>query len=259
MRSPLFALATGVVLVIAACDAPPVSWSDPSVIPAPPGTRLVVDTAGHARFVPDSTPAPPINAIGICPASVRFARGTTKIRAVWWGIRADSSAVLYLAASPDSGATWSAPLAVDTGDVSVRGCQRPPPSVAAAGDDVHIAYAMTASEGTGVFFAHFLGSMVHAPVAVIYGDHLVATAVAVDGDRVAVAYEDPNGTRHRVGVAISSSQGHIFDARVSASRDIDDASQPSVALAGQRLAVAWVARQGADSAQTRVVRVGRIH
>ena len=76
------------------------------------------------------------------------------------------------------------------------------------GDDLHTAYSMIAPEGTGVFFAHFMGSMLHSPVAVIYGERLVATAIAAEGDRVVVAYEEPNGTRKQVDVALSTTQGH---------------------------------------------------
>ena len=51
-----------------------------------------------------------------------------------------------------------------------------PPSLATVGDDVYVAYSMAAPEGTGVFFAHSMGSMLHAPVPVIYGERLVSTA-----------------------------------------------------------------------------------
>jgi hypothetical protein len=255
MRSPLFLLG---MLAGAACDAPPVEWGDPVAIAVPPNSRLVVD-AGQPRFVPDSSAAQSVHLPGACQASIRGAWSATHVRAVWWGVRADSSAVLYMAASSDSGKTWGAPLAVDTADVSATGCTRPPPSVVAAGDDVHIAYSMTASEGTGVFFAHFLSSMIHAPVAVIYGDRLVSTAIAAEGDRVAVAYEDPNCARRQVAVALSWSQGHIFEWHGTASRDFDAATDPAVALAGQTLAVSWATQQAADSDATRVVRLGRIH
>ena len=254
MRSPLFTLA---LLAVAACDSPPVDWGDPRLTRVERASHLVVDSAGEARFVPDSSPVPLINVAGICRTSVRAAWGATRLRAVWWSVRADSSAGLYVAASADSGRTWGTPVAIDTTDVSSAGCDRPPPSIAAAGDDLHIAYSMIAPEGTGVFFAHLLQAMVHSPVAVVYGDRLVPTAIAVDGDRVAVAYEDPNGKRRQVAVALSSSQGHIFESHVIASRGVDVAASPAVALADHRLAVSWVAQQPADSG-ARVVRRGRI-
>jgi hypothetical protein len=255
MRSPLFILA---VLAVVACDAPAIEWGDPVTIPAAPGSRLVVDSSGTARFVADSSPKPSITGTGVCPNSVRAAWGTTRLRAVWWELRADSSAALYMAASADSGRSWEKPVSVDSADVSAIACRRPAPAVFAQGDDLHIAYSMTASEGTGVFFAHFLSSMVHSPVAVIYGDHVVPTAIAADGERIAVAYEDPNGKRRQVAVALSSTQGHIFEAHAIASRDVDVAGNPAIALAGHEIAVAWSPAAAADSGSTRIVRRGRI-
>jgi hypothetical protein len=142
--------------------------------------------------------------------------------------------------------------------VGSRGCDRPPPAVATVGDDLHTAYSMIAPEGTGVFFAHFMGSMLHSPVAVIYGERLVSTSIAVEGDRVVVAYEEPNGSRKQVDVAMSTTQGHLFDWHATASRDIDAATAPSVALAGKTLAVSWVTRRTTDTVGTRVVRVGHL-
>jgi hypothetical protein len=200
-----------------------------------------------------------IDAPGLCAGSVRATRGTHELHAAWWSVRRDSSAGLYAATSNDSGRTWSAPSPVDTSDVSSRGCNRPPPSVAIVGDDLHVAYSMAAPEGTGVFFAHFMGAMLHSPVAVIYGDRLVPAALAVDGDTVAVAYTAPNGSRPQVDVAISWTQGHIFEYHGTASRDVDVAASPTVALDGREIAVGWTAN-GADSAAggTRIVRVGRM-
>jgi hypothetical protein len=163
-----------------------------------------------------------------------------------------------MAASTDSGKTWAPPVKVDTADTGVHAWQRPAPTIAAVGDDLHIAYSMSASEGTGVFFAHFLGSMVHSPVAVIYGDRIVPTAIAAEGNRVAVVYEQPNGSRHQIGLALSSSQGHIFETHTTASRDIDDAMSPVVALAGKTIAVGWLAPRPGDTTTVRVVRVGHI-
>jgi len=49
----------------------------------------------------------------------------------------------------------------------------------------------------------------------------------------------------------------LFDGRTSASRDIDHATLPAVALRGRILAVAWTSAQSGDATR-RVVRVGRI-
>lgn len=199
----------------------------------------------------------------MCPDSFRTAVGQHDLYGVWWSVRPDSSAILYAAVSDDSGATWHPPLKVDTADVSSRGCRRPAPSIAAVADTVHIAYSMVAKEGTGVFFAHSMerGTIFHSPVAVEYGDRLVATAVAGDGSEVAVAYEEPNGSVAEVHVALSHTLGHIFDSRTTASRSSDEAVAPLVGLAGRRVAVSWLDRRrlAADSsASQRLVRVGTI-
>ena len=245
--------------LLTACDTDPIVWNDPRAVAAPGAARLVVDAAGDARFVPDSLPAiAPPNAPGLCAQSFRTARGTSRLYGGWWSVRADSSAVLYSASSEDGGKSWGTPVAVDTLDRSSRGCSRPAPSLATSGDDLHTAYSMAAPEGTGVFFAHFMGSMLHSPVAVIYGERLVATAIAAEGDRVAVAYEEPNGSRQQIDVSISLTQGHIFERHSIASRAIDAATSPAVALSGQNVAVAWITRRASDSAGTQIIRTGRL-
>src|SRR4051812_10962196 len=253
MRSVLLLLA---IVCIGACDAPPIEWTDPKSIPSIRDGRLIIDSGG-ARYV-DAPASLPISAPGICPSSIRSARAGDKTRAVWWGLRADSSAVLYLAETSDSGKTWSKPVTVDTADIGAIGCTRPAPSVAVVGDDLHVAYSMKASEGTGVFFAHFMGSMLHSPVPVIYGERLVETAIAAEGDRVIVAYEEPNGSRPRVDIALSSTQGHIFEHHTPATRDVDVARSPLVAMAGRVVAVSWISERLAGGTLGRIVRTGRL-
>ena len=251
----LSALATGV-----ACDKPSVEWNDPVPIDEISGpARLVVDSSGHVAYV--VAPAPAVGAPsspGLCTASLRAIASTAHVFSAWWNVRHDSSSALVIASSADSGKTWGTPIAVDTTDVGSAGCNRPPPSVATVGDDLFVAYSMVAPEGKGVFFAHSMGAMVHSPVAVIYGDRLVPTAIATDGDDVAVAYEDPNGSRPQVGVAFSAVQGHIFAWHTTASRGVDIATAPSVALAGRRLAVSWATRRPTDTTASRIPRVVRV-
>jgi hypothetical protein len=117
---------------------------------------------------------------------------------------------------------------------------------------------MVAPEGRGVFFAHTMGSMLHSPVAVIYGDRLVSTAIAADGDRVLVGYEEPNGTHPQVDVALSNTQGHIFEVHTTASRSVDEASSPAVAFDGPTIAVSWMEKTTSNPAGARVVRVGHL-
>lgn len=245
------------------CDNSLVEWSDPAPIAALSGSgpaMLVVDSTGAARFEPDTAAAritPPTPAADLCEASLRMARGTVHAYAGWWSVRRDSSATLFVARSADGGKTWGDRIAMDTSDVSSNGCDRPPPALTAVGDDVYVAYSMIAPEGKGVFFAHIMGGMLHAPVAVIYGERLVRTAIAAQDPRVVVAYEDPNGAAQQIGIALSTTQGHLFDWHTTASRSIDHAVQPAVALSGRTLAVSWMPAQSGDSTR-RMVRVGRI-
>lgn len=259
MRAPVCAALIAVSLV-AACDKPPVLWNDPvEVAGVPAASLLVVDSAGHAQFVPRPalSVAPPGDP-GLCPNTLGTAAGTHRTLAAWWAVRPDSSAVLRVASSPDSGRTWGKPQAVDTTDVSSVGCTRPAPAITAVGDDVYVAYSMIAPEGKGVFFAHTMGSMLHSPVPVIYGERLVAAAIAADTWHVVVAYEDPNGKHPQVDVALSSTQGHIFELHTTASREEDEATSPAVAFAGPTLAVSWVTRPQMGGAPSRVVRTGRL-
>lgn len=252
-----------------ACDASGIAWTDPMTLSSTTvDGRLVVDDKGRARVVPDtSLNVTPAGDPHLCPGSIQAARqddGT--LVAVWWSVRADSSALLLSAVSPDGGTSWRAPLRVDTADVSVVGCTRPAPSLAASAGFVHIAYSMRGREGVGIFYAHSMsrGQTYEVPLTIIYGDHLSRTALAADQGVVAVAYEDPNGSAQQIGLAISRDWGHIFGDRYRGSTGVGAATAPQVAVAGHQIAVAWM--QGgsgtgdgdADARATRVIRVGRL-
>lgn len=250
----VFALTLG----IAGCDQAPVEWHDPVELAQAAGHSHLVFEGGTPRFVVDSNfPTALPESHGRCP-TVASITGLEESAAAWWSVRPDSSAVLYLSASPDSGRTWGTPTAVDTSDVSSNGCLRPLPALATVGDDVYVAYSMVASEGTGVFFAHTMSGMVHSPVPVIYGDRLVATALVADAKRVIVAYEEPNGSRERINLAISASQGHLFETHTAASRTVDNATAPVLALSDSMLAISWLTRGATDTSDSRIVRVGRM-
>jgi hypothetical protein len=239
-----------------------VQWSEPVAAKvASAETELVVDSTGRVRWVPlPEQPAWP-RLPGACAQSIRARAGSRALYGVWWTARADSSAVLVAGRSADRGTSWQRTIVVDSADASAVGCRRPPPSIAVVADDVFVAYAMKAPDGTGVFFAHSMDgtSMFHAPVAIVYGDRLVPSAVASDGQRVAVAYEEPNGAARSVGVALSRTQGHIFEARVPASTADNNIMLPYVAIAGPTIAVGWTLHPGDEQGLVTVTRVGRMH
>jgi hypothetical protein len=272
-RRPLSARHRGGIAHVAAlaalagaCGGESVEWSDPTLVdglPAPEAS-LVIEATGRIAFDEPvrsvSVPA------GACAGSLRLARASEReLYGVWWSPRADSSSALLAARSSDGGATWGAPVAVDTLDRSVTGCRRPAPAVAAdsASGYVHVAYSLTAPEGAGVFFSHSMerGAMFHAPVPLVYGERPAMTSIAAHGDTVVVAYEDPNAAPPRVAVAISRSMGHIFEERLPVSGNNVGATDPRIARRGRLLAVAWVERAGRGGATgpaVTVVRVGDI-
>jgi hypothetical protein len=158
-------------------------------------------------------------------------------------VRPDSSGTLHVGRSVDNGASWANIVVVDSSDTRYVGCRRPPPSIAVVGDDVYVSYAMKAPDGIGVFFAHSMdgGAMFHSPVPIVYGERLVPTAIASDGQHVAVAYVEPNGAERSIGVALSRTQGHIFETRVPAVTRDPQFDTPYVAIAGGTVAVGWIA------------------
>ena len=254
----------------AACAGDDVAWTDPlTLASASDDARLTVDTKGRARLVADtSISVNPTRDGTACAGSVRVARlddGT--LAATWWSVRSDSSAVLVAALSTDGGGSWRNVSRVDTLDVSSTGCDRPAPAIAANGGFVHLAYAMRASEGVGVFYAHSMnkGQSYEPPVTIVYGDRLTRTDVASEKGTVAVVYEDPSGSTPQIGLAISRDWGHIFRDRVRGSTGVGAAANPQVAVAGREIAVSWLVGpigtgDGAhsDARASRIVRVGRL-
>jgi len=180
---------------------------------------------------------------GGCPGSVSAVRAGAVTFAAWWKVRADSSAELVVGRSHDGGASWESVVTADSTDHSVRGCARPEPAVAAdsASGYVSIAYFIEPAAGRGIFFCHSMdgGRTFHSPVPIVFGDNTPSVSIAMSGDRVAVAYEDPNSTEPVVGVALSRTMGHIFENREAISSDNERAGQPAVALRHHTVRVWW--------------------
>jgi hypothetical protein len=252
-----------------ACSAPPVDWTaERAVAPpvgAPPGLTADGALLADTMSVLASRVAPPPGPL--CPGSLRLARGGATLFAVWWAPRPDSGARLLSARSTDEGRHWSTPASVDTTDRAVTGCRREPPAIAAdaASGYVHVTYALQAPEGPGLFFSHSMdgGVTFHSPVPILYGDRLGRTSVAADGNLVIVAFEDPNSTMPRIGLAMSRTMGHIFEERiVPVSDDNGAATRPLVAVRGHHVAVAWERRPeaaaGSAAAPLFAVRAGTV-
>ncbi len=245
----------GCIIPLASCERAPIDWLEPqrldsaSVAAAGPGWVLVVDARGAARAVRPVAPEMAA-AAGVCPGSTVAAhvRGG-EWYAGWFTARADSSVVLMVSRSTDGGAKWTKAVAADARDAGRRGCARPAPAI--AGDSatgfVHLAYFLEPPDGAGVWFVHSMehGLVWHPPVAIAYGADPAAASVASLGDTVAIAYQAPNAGDGWIGLALSSTDGHIIDDMLPAvSGRTVPAAAPRVAMRGARIAVGWVSVRG---------------
>jgi len=236
------------VVVLTGCSESVVMWSDVAYrnVPSEP--------AESARGVDPPT-------FGGCAASLRIATDGQSSFAAWWAVRRDSSVQLMTARSLH-GDAWSKPVIADSTDRGRRGCGRPAPAIAADSVSryVHIAYFLEPAGG-GVFFAHSMdsGATFHAAVPIVFGENPARTSVASDGDRVVVAYEDPNSEVAIIGVALSKSMGHLFEKRSLASTVNGGARQPVVRVSGDSIRIWWseYSQNPAISATRPAYRVGR--
>jgi len=218
-----------VLLLLTACSGEKVQWNDVSYSAPPKPLRLSAASMSPLR--------------GACQATVRATLAGKVVFAAWWSVRDDSSGVLLVAQSSDGGKSWNAPVIADSTDQSVRGCGRPAPAIASdsATGYVHVAYFAEPMRGRGIFFAHSMdsGRTFHSPVPIVFGDNPAFVSVASEGDRVAVAYDDPNSVQPAIGIALSKTMGHIFKPGDPISSARERAKQPTVELSGDRIRVWW--------------------
>ena len=222
---------------LSACAGEPVQWGDVYYRHSQlgdPEARSAVLSANLPSLA--EAPAP-------CIRSIRTAGGDADLFRVWWSSRSDSSVVLSMQRSGDRGASWQGPVAVESRDRGRRGCDRPAPGVFydPVSGYLHLVYFIEGNDGAGVFFAHSMdkGGMFHAPVAVVYGNVPSAASVAGIGDSVVVAFEDPNATTPRIGIALSRSAGHIFEQRGEVTPDDVAAVAPWAVFEKGRITVWW--------------------
>jgi hypothetical protein len=227
-RSVRLSLAT--IILLSACSAEPVTWSD-----------VVYQGAPNTPLESESSFAPAPSSLA-CPGSVRIARAGTVSYSTWWEARPDSSVVLMVSEEAKPG-TWKPPVVADSTDHGVRGCGRPSPAITAdsASGYLHLAYFAEPNSGAGVFFAHSMdrAATFHSPVAIVYGRNPARVSVASNGDRVIVAYEDPNAVQPTIAVALSNTMGHIFERRIQVSGENGRARQPVVRLGADSIRIWW--------------------
>ena len=219
-----------IIVSLLSCSKAPVEWGE-------------IVYAGAPRE-PSDFPSPfdALPSITACPGSVRISKENEEEFSAWWESRRDSSVVL-MTARRAGGKPWSPPVIADSTDHGVKGCGRPAPAIAADARSgyVHVAYFAEPARGTGIFFAHSMdkAATFHSPVAIVFGRNPSRVSVAADGDRVAVAYEDPNSTQPIIGIALSKTMGHIFENRSIASSENGRARQPAVRIESDSIRLWW--------------------
>jgi hypothetical protein len=266
MRLPLTFPVLAAAAALSACVPQPVHWDE--AVARTEGTladsvRLTLGEDGASGFAVAWRPATWPSEAGLCTATLRAVPALAgEAYASWFTARPDSSVLLRVARSDDGGLTWNAAVTADTTDVGRTGCARPTPFLAADSLNgyVHLVYHLEAREGAGLFFTHSMerGALFHEPVPIVYGDRPSSASVASRGDTVIVAYEDPNSRLPRLGLALSRTQGHIFESRLSASDENGEARGPLVAVRGARIVVAWTATQRGGGLPRIMVRQGTL-
>ena len=228
-------------VALAACAPQLVTWDETGV--------ATIDEA-PVGYQPPDVP-------GLCHDTFAWAhdKATGMVYGAWWRVRPDSTADLMVARQDGSG-KWSAPESADTMDAGRTGCRRVAPSMAVSNGSAYLAYGMTAKEGPGVFTVHWMQGMTHAPVPVVYGEKYGRTDIAVRGDTVVVAFEDPNTDPRRIGLALSTTGSHLFQYRDVISPPTGEASDPMVLLDSGAITVTWTRTIRGN--QERQMRRGRI-
>lgn len=233
---------SALVVVAVACRQDPISWSEVSYGP----TGFIGSPQNPQVAIPDAL---------ACQSSIRLVSGPHN-QAMWWSVRSDSSAVLMYSSALPGG--WAPTIKVDTTDRSSRGCNRPAPGIASDDEGrIYAAYFMEPPTGAGIFFAHRMDDTgFHDPIAIAYGKRPAEVSVATEGERVVVAYEEPNAERGQIWLALSNTMGHLFEYRGPISGASEVARHPIIQLHGTKLEVSWLELIQSDSSGR--VRLARI-
>ena len=158
-----------------------------------------------------------------------------------------------VAASTDGGATWGAPVRAQRDGWVFEGCPHAGPAlrVDTAGR-VHVAWWTGKDGAAGVFYARSddggrtFGEPV--PLGVAAFSRPAHVQLAVDGARVAAAWDDGTVATPRVLLRASDDGGVRFGEAVTASDTARAATYPVLALRGDHLTVAWSERSSDEEA-----------
>jgi hypothetical protein len=83
------------------------------------------------------------------------------------------------------------------------------------------------------------GKTFHGVVPIVFGKNPAFVSVGAHGDRVAVAFEDPNSAAPAIGISFSQDYGHTFAESQIISGQGELARQPKVELESANVRVWW--------------------
>jgi hypothetical protein len=182
-----------------------------------------------------------------CPCCrTAIATGTDgTVYAAWRQVFAGSVRDIVVARSTDHGATWSEPVKVHEDAWKIDACPHAGPAVQVdAQNRVHVAWWTGKPGAAGVFYARSSdhGRSFEAPVTMKKADASMPSHVQLalgDSGRVLVAWDDGTRRTPRVLLRVSRDGGQHFGGTDKVSPEDRVASFPVLAIAGDRVMVAW--------------------
>jgi hypothetical protein len=186
-----------------------------------------------------------------CCRTAIAAAGDGTVYLAWRTVLPGNVRDVVVARSADGGRTWSEPRRVHADDWVFDGCPHAGPSLQVDAEGrVHVAW-WTGKEGAaGVWYARSddgartFGAPVALGVAELSRPAHVQLALGQDG-LVAAAWDDGTLVTPAVRLRVSRDGGRTFGDAIAVSEEGRAATFPVLALAGERLSVAWAERSRA--------------
>jgi hypothetical protein len=125
-----------------------------------------------------------------CRVAIGFSGG--KVLVFWRGVEPDQTRDIYVAASPDRGATWSSPRLVARDGWQINGCPHVGPAVAAAHEKLWVVWFTEARNDPAIYAAWTAdgGASFSEPIRISEGvTDPTHPAVASDGERLSITFQ----------------------------------------------------------------------
>ncbi len=132
-----------------------------------------------------------------CRVAIGFSGG--KVLVFWRGVEPDQTRDIYVAASPDRGATWSSPRLVARDGWKINGCPHVGPAVATAGEKLWVVWFTEAGNDPAIYAAWTAdgGASFSERIRISEGvTDPTHPAVAGDGERLSITFQARDAGLH---------------------------------------------------------------